>query len=117
MMAHVKIGISVFQAGKTLIAELAVVERSQTRAGRIIQSVTVGVRHIEFKSVVQSFLQVRLQRIIVGKRIRTKGCDGSIDSGKGTARRQGHIRISAWDSLIAIVEAIEMLSVRARVGE
>src|SRR4029077_1508483 len=50
-MAHIEVGVAIFEIGISLITKIAVVERSQVRTGGVIHSVRVSIGRLKLEAM------------------------------------------------------------------
>ena len=78
-VAHIKIGIAVFQVGIGLVAEVSLILGAQAGAGSIIKRMTISVRGLELQAMSDALFPADLQRMVIRFYVRAKGRDRSIE--------------------------------------
>ena len=64
-MPYIEVGVAVFEIGISLIAKIAVIERSQVRTGSVIHGVRVRVGGLKLQATGKVLLPAHLQGIVV----------------------------------------------------
>ena len=80
-LTDIKVRVPVLQKGIVLEAEVALILRSQTGAGSVIQGMAPGIGRLKLQAVGGALLETNLQRVVIGDIVRAECRDADIEHG------------------------------------